>query len=490
MIPQKMSKLRSFLFENMAFRQTVAKNTIWQGVSIVVSRLVKALLIIYVARLLGTEGYGVFSYAVGLAGFFAIFSDIGVGGIFMRDASRDPSALQKYFSTALVIKLSLTLVSSALILGVSPFITKIPEAIPLLPLAALLIAFDGIRDFTLALARVKEKMQIEAGLQIFTNVSITILGLLLIAFRKTPLFLVLGYTLGSGVGALATFWYFRSYFRNIRGFFEKSLVITILKEAWPFAFVGALGVVMVNTDTLMLGWFMDARAVGLYSAALRPVQLFYFLPAILSVSVFPAFSRLAGREPAQFRKIFETALLLTFLISLPIVAGGLILPREVILFIFGPAYLGATTAFTVLLFTIITNFPASLLVNGLFAHGKQKYYAVALGLGALGNVTLNLIFIPIYGIAGAALGTLAAQFLAYGFMWLALKRVAPFVLFRRLPRVSFAALLMALVVWGMKILHLHIFLIVFLGILFYFTLLFFLKEPSLENIKLKNLIPR
>ncbi len=489
MIPMpRIEKLRAFLFENTSLRQTVAKNTIWQGVGITTSRLVKAILVIYAARLLGTHGYGIFSYALGIAGFFSVFSDIGLGGILTREASKAPSSLQTYFSTTLVLKLIFTLASFILIIGITPFITNIPEALPLIPLAALIIALDGLRDFVLTLARVKEKMQIEAALHAITNISITAFGLFAVLSQKTPAVLLLGYALGTALGTISALWYFREYLRNFWKFFERTLVLTILKEAWPFAFVGVLGIVMTNTDTIMLGWFLDAEAVGLYTAALRPVQLFYFLPVILSVSLFPPFARLAGKNPEQFRRVFEAALLLTFLLSLPLLAGGLVLSSDIIQFVFGPGYLEATPAFTVLLFTLLTNFPAALLVNAIFAHGKQERYAGALFLGAIGNALLNVVFIPLYGIVGAAIATLTAQLLAYGSMWYVLEHIAPFVLFRRLPRIVLATLGMAGAVFLMKTLGLHILATTILGAALYFILLVLFKEPVLRHLNIKKLI--
>jgi len=73
-----MNKIKEFLFENKSMRQMVAKNTAWLAIGEMVSRLIRAGLIIYAARVLGTEGYGVFSYALSLAALFTIFSDIGL----------------------------------------------------------------------------------------------------------------------------------------------------------------------------------------------------------------------------------------------------------------------------------------------------------------------------------------------------------------------------------------------------------------------------
>ena len=81
-------KIKSFLFENKTAKQTVAKNTVWLSISNFGGRLFKAAIIIYAARMLGAAGYGVFSYAVTLAGFFTLFVDPGINSVLIREGAK------------------------------------------------------------------------------------------------------------------------------------------------------------------------------------------------------------------------------------------------------------------------------------------------------------------------------------------------------------------------------------------------------------------
>ena len=75
-------KIKDFLFKNTNTSATVVKNTIWLSISNYGGKLIKAIIVIYGARVLSTAGYGVFSYAVTLAGFeFGIFLDPGINSI-------------------------------------------------------------------------------------------------------------------------------------------------------------------------------------------------------------------------------------------------------------------------------------------------------------------------------------------------------------------------------------------------------------------------
>ena len=98
-------KIKSFLFENKTAKQTVAKNTVWLSISNFGGRIIKATIIIYGARVLGAAGYGVFSYAVTLAGFFTLFVDPGINAVLVREGAKaTPGSDKSLFATTLIMK--------------------------------------------------------------------------------------------------------------------------------------------------------------------------------------------------------------------------------------------------------------------------------------------------------------------------------------------------------------------------------------------------
>lgn len=91
------NKLKELLFASGSIKKTVFKNFLWLGMSQVGSRFIRAAITIYSARALGATQYGVYSYAMGLAGFFIFFKNIGVDSIMTRDIAKDPHLERKYF---------------------------------------------------------------------------------------------------------------------------------------------------------------------------------------------------------------------------------------------------------------------------------------------------------------------------------------------------------------------------------------------------------
>ncbi|PIU98388.1 hypothetical protein COS61_01740, partial [Candidatus Wolfebacteria bacterium CG03_land_8_20_14_0_80_40_12] len=79
------NNLKELFFKNKGVRQTVAKNVFWLSAGELGSRVFRAFIIIYAARVLGAAEYGVFSYVMALTGFFTLFSDIGVSPLLTRE---------------------------------------------------------------------------------------------------------------------------------------------------------------------------------------------------------------------------------------------------------------------------------------------------------------------------------------------------------------------------------------------------------------------
>ena len=117
-------RAKSLLLENKSPRQTIAKNTFWLFSGNIFSRIIQAAILIYAARILSVDGWGVFSYALSIAGLFTIFIDFGINAVITRESVHNLEDQQKYFSTALGIKLVMAVIIGAVILVLSAIFYK------------------------------------------------------------------------------------------------------------------------------------------------------------------------------------------------------------------------------------------------------------------------------------------------------------------------------------------------------------------------------
>ncbi len=406
-----------WLFNNRTVGQTIAKNTFWLFFGQMMSRLLRAVIVIYSARVLGAASWGAFSYALGVAAFLTIFSDIGINALITKEASRNPGLKDRYLSTAFFTKLFLLSVLVIATVVFFPYLTNLKEAAALMPILIFVFAFDTLRDLGSALSRALEKMEIEAGINIFTNAAITILGIIFLVIYKTPESMAVAYAIGSGLGLIAIAYALRHHFRNIFTHFDRQLVRDILQTAWPFGLLGIMGAINLNTDIIMVGWLRSAAEVGYYSAAQKPIQLLYVLPTLLASSVFPVMARLAKVSPLLVKNILEKALAGVILLAVPVVLLGIIFANPIIHLMFGTEYLPAVNTFRILIFTILIVYPSALIGNAVFAFDAHKSFIGFVAVSALGNVLFNFLLIPMFGIEGAAISTLITQIITNFLIW-------------------------------------------------------------------------
>jgi O-antigen/teichoic acid export membrane protein len=476
-------KIKAFLFKNTSTKQTVAKNTVWLSISNFGGRIIKAGVIIYAARVLGTDGYGVFSYAITLAGFLTLFMDPGINGILIRDASKASEEERRtIFSTTFVIKIFLLLIGVAVIIFAAPYFTTLPGAKVLLPIVAIILALDTLREFFFSLIRAREEMQKEAGIFLLTNLGILLFGFLFLYLAANAKSFSWGYVAGDAIGTVAAIIVLRKYFKSIFSDFSSKLVLPILKSAWPFAISGALGLLFTNSDILIISWMRSASDVGIYSAAIRIIQTLYLIPGIIQYATLPLISRIAKKDNAKFRDVLQRTLVMVLFASIPLAIGGMILGTSIMGLVFGASYRTGGLSFEILAATLLFDFPAAVIINALFAYDHQKSLVASSAFGGVINVGLDLLLIPVFGIAGSAVATLIAQAANNWYLWHAMEKVNHFEVMGQIKKIAAASVVMGVLSIIFLLTGVNVVVNVILSIIIYFGLLKIFKEPILSEV--------
>ncbi|MFA6136380.1 MAG: flippase [Candidatus Paceibacterota bacterium] len=478
-----MNKIKSFLFENKTAKQTIVKNTFWLFFGNIISRLIRAAILIYAARVIGATEFGAFNYALSIAAFFTIFADFGINAVITREAASDKSKQEKYFSTALALKIFMGLLIGIILVVVypllAPHITSSQAdanlVAMLVPLMILVVLFDTLRDFGASLCRAWEKMEIESFIQIFTNVIIVIAGFIAINNVASGKSLALGYIIGTGLGMIVAFIPFRRFIKNPFKNFSFSFVKEIFKSSWVFGMMGLVGAIMLNTDSVMIGWLSNIEDVGYYSAGQRIVQLIYIIPALIATAFFPSLAK-SYQDKERFSYLSKQEIYALILLAAPLSLGGIILSKSIISLLYGAEYLPGVTAFLLMNLTYLPAFIATVFGNAIFAIRKEKILLKYVILSTLGNALFNIIFIPQWGIAGAALSTVINQIIGLCYLYFSLsKEINIFPKFNW-SKPLFSLIAMGIAVYLLDLMGVNIIINILLGGLIYVSMLTLFKE--------------
>jgi len=472
-----------FLFINTRMGQILAKNTFWLFLSEILSRIFRMVLIIFAIRILGKEGWGLFSYTLSLVAIFMTFADIGLSTLATREASQENVLKNEYLSTVFYFKLFLLIATFFTIIIFAPFFIKLSGAQQLVPVIALLLFFDSLREFLFALNRATQKIEREGLVKIGTNALIVGFGFYFLITSPSPLHFAWAYLLGSMLG---TFWLMiliRKVFKKLWLHFSKEKIKVVWQSAWPVLVVGLFGDIMLNIDTVMLGWWHTFGEIGLYTAAQRLILLAYMIPGIFALTLFPLFAQLVSTNKKKFTLLLEKSMIWLFLFGLPVVAGGMIFRQEIILLVFGQGYAEASTVFALLLLTILVIFPNIVLVQGIYAYNLQKKFITPTVVGLLLNIIFNIVLIPRVGIEAVAVTTFISQSIIVSWNWIKFNKINSFVVFPFMRKIALALVLMSLLAIILQNIGIYFILNIALSAIFYFGALYVLKEPILKDLQ-------
>ena len=185
------------------------------------------------------------------------------------------------------------------------------------------------------------------------------------------------------------------------GFDTKILMDTALPLFW----VSSTHIFMTSIDTFMLGIFLDARSVGIYSVALKTAGLISYSLTAASAIAAPKFAALhASGDHETLASFARTTTKFVIFLSAPLLILFLTAP-ELILGIFGPEFKGASVAFIILSLGQFVNVSVGLVVYLLTMSGHHRVIRNIFFGCAFINLLLNSFLIPRFGVNGAAVAT-------------------------------------------------------------------------------------
>jgi O-antigen/teichoic acid export membrane protein len=190
------------------------------------------------------------------------------------------------------------------------------------------------------------------------------------------------------------------------------MAVQKLKESWPLIFAGVAVSLFLKIDQIMIKEILTDSAAGSYAAAVRLSETWYFIPMMITTSLFPAIVnakvRNDGSHLIRMQRLFDLMIYLSFAIALPIT----FLSPFIIELLFGIEYIAAAQILIIQIWTSI--FISLGVASGvwLINENKQKLIFLQTTLGAVLNIVLNFIFIPSYGIVAAALTSAFSQLFA------------------------------------------------------------------------------
>ena len=361
-------------------------------------------LLAVLGRRLGTSGFGTLQLALAVMAYPLLLVDLGLTTFGLREIARgssSPNLIRGVIGARLVLALA-TLIAIAAGVVLLPLGTDARAMVIVLglglPAAALNARWvlQGERRFgpTAVVDLASTGSQLLAALLLVTGADdapAAAVALTVAAWTTTALSLLLA---GRSARVLP---------RLRRG------VRAIILRSLPLGAASIAITLYYSFDTVLLGLFRGAGEVGYYAAAYRIVLPILALAGAVGTVAIPDLSRLAARDGPAARAAVTNLSRQMILWAVPMAVGGALTAEPIIQLIYGPEYLPAAGPFRILAWSILTVYANAAFAFLLLARGGDRRYLAAVTAGAVANVGLNLVVIPLAGMVGAACVTIAAE---------------------------------------------------------------------------------
>jgi O-antigen/teichoic acid export membrane protein len=386
----------------------LANNILQMGVGLFVG--------VWVARYLGPEQYGLFNYALAFVALFSSLALLGLDDIVIRNIVRDPDCKDETLGTCFLLKLIGGVITFLLVMAaifiIRPADGKIHWLVGLIAAGTIFQAFTAIEHWFYS--QVQSKYIVWARSAVF--IACSLIKILLIVI-KAPLIAFAGVGLlevsAGSAGLVIAYRAKGNLLEKWRGSFGKAR--ELLHDSWPLMFSSVVMMVYMRIDQVMLGEMLGNKEVGIYSAAVRLAEVWFFIPQIIFTSVLPSIveaKRLSeGLFYERLQKLYNAMALMNYLVAIPVT----IMSKTLVVTIFGAEYAGASLMLAVLIWANMFSSLELARSSFLTTMNWTRINFVTIFLGAVINVVLNFFLIPRYGGLGAAVAScISYWFAAHG----------------------------------------------------------------------------
>jgi PST family polysaccharide transporter len=367
----------------------------------------------WVARYLEVQQYGLFNYALAFVTLFTPVFTLGLDDVVVRYLVRDSSNKEEILGTTFWLKLLGGVVSVLLAVGFT-FLSGEVEALKIW--LVVILSMSGICRASDTIELWFQSQVLSKYTVVAKNAAYIVNTLIKVALilSKAPLLAFAWVTLAEF--AMMAIGLAMVYQRKVSSLWKWKWSFTtaklLLKESLPLIFSGFAILIFMKIDQIMLGQMLGETEVGIYSAAVRISEVWYFIPSAIVASVTPSIYAAKEKSESHYYKRLGQLLQLMTGISVAIAVPMTFLSNNIIITMFGSNFADAGPILAVHIWTAVFVFMGIATTPWFIAEGLNNVSLGKTVLGAILNVIFNYLLIPEYSGLGTAIATIISQAVA------------------------------------------------------------------------------
>ena len=364
---------------------------------------------VIVARFYGPELFGKFAFVIAVISIVAVIAEFRLQGVLIREYSKKNIELPVLLGSSLVLNIFFAIIGFALVY----WYTYI-ESDPVVALGVLIYGLSFfykiprlLRGFFISI----EKNIFIAKCEIISSL-ITAFVLFFIVYNQYSIeYVLLGRSFDFFIVSILFIVFFYAYGERLSNIkVDLGVVKYLFFRSAPLVLSGAAMILFQRVDVILVRNFLGDYQAGLYGSAANIMILFSLIPLVLSESLAPRiFKEIDSKKSKELRFKFSYILIsIGLLLSLAMS----VLSYPLIYILYGEKYLVTWNVLLILSLSPLLISLGSVAGQLIVADNTQNWAYVKSIVGCAITIILNLVLIPILGIEGAALSTLAGLFIA------------------------------------------------------------------------------
>lgn len=372
------------------------------------NKVIGFFIMLSVARFLGAEQFGLYTFIFAYVGFFGLMTDLGLTTVVARELSQDETSGRVWLGNAIGARWIISLAAYAVCVGASLIYHGWSGTTSLVALAACTFFFAPLNtNSAIFTARLK--------LYGPSLISLSSRTLLLIAVQvlarggaQVGTLIALEVTLGGITTLVLWSWAHHMLAPTYR--MDFSTIRRLLTEGIPLFMTSVFIALYFRIDVFFLEYFSGNDAVGSYAAAYRLTEAIPIAATAVTGSLFPVVCQLFHQgDSLLLEKLVRGSQKILLAMALP---AALILAWHalpIVRVLYGGRFDSSAQALAILgcgqIFVYSNILSSTLLVAS--NRGRQLMLTTLAMLCI--NVVLNFLIIPVYGVPGAAATTVLTE---------------------------------------------------------------------------------
>ncbi|MBE5792268.1 MAG: flippase [Clostridiales bacterium] len=412
----------------MFIKNKVANNAVWIIGGKVVQSILGVVIAMLTARYLGPSNYGLINYASSLVAFVAPIAKLGLDSILVNELINHSDREGETLGTSIIM---------SFVSGIFCIIGLVCFTLLANPGEQITVIVCALYSIVL-LAHAIELIQYWFQAHLLSKyTSIAMLAAYIIKSVYQVFLLISGssiywFAVTSALDIFVIDFIIYFLFRKMTGqklAFSKSAARRMFRQSRYYIVSSMMVSIFANTDRIMIKMMLGDTQTGYYSAGVACAGLTSFIFSAIITSMRPVILEANGENEDKFKSLLVNLYSMIVYLSLIQCIGITIFAPIIVKILYGSSYASSVEPLRWIVWYTTFSYLGATRNIWILAKKKQSQLWKINLIGALGNIILNLIFIPIWGITGAAIASLFTQIITNFVLCFIIKELHPTLYF-------------------------------------------------------------